>query len=492
MKRFGIDISAWQKNFSIGRAMSDYGVQFCIIKAGGADAGYYTDKYFSRNYNECEKLGLSKGCYYFSQAMTMERAKKEVEHFLKIIKGKRFDYPIFMDYEAKVLQLSKRALTDIAKYQLKVLQDAGYWVGIYTSESHFNDHFYDEELKNYSHWVANYAAKEPPKLKYSATQMWQCGGERSAVVDTKMLGQTVDQNYCYIDYPTRIKDKGLNGYTKVTQKPVESAPTDAGGVPIIALDAGHGMYTAGNRCLKSIDSKETREWFLNDRIVDKVETALKSYNCKVLRVDDTTGTHDISLTARVNAANNSGATFYLSVHHDSGIKGGKGGGTTVHYCSSNKNRPVQAEKLYACVTDKTKLYGNRASKVVYSNLYVLNKTKMPALLLENGFMDSSVDTPIILTESHATNTASGIVDFLVSELKLSAVAPQVSVTSAYYPKYTGAPTGLAKALASIGVDSSYTFRSKIAAANDIKGYIGTTAQNTTMYNMLVAGVLKKA
>ena len=217
MRRYGIDISAWQRNFDIEKARLDYGVEFVIIKAGGGDVGLYTDKYFKRNYNLCEQLGMPKGCYFFSRAMTMESAQKEVEYFLNIIKGKKFDYPIFMDYEDKILTLSKRALTNIAKYQLKALQDAGYWVGIYTSESHFNDHFIDEELKGYSHWVANYAADEPPKLKHSATQMWQCCGSRSAAVNPIMLGEPIDQNYCYIDYPARIKSKGLNGYPKNTE-----------------------------------------------------------------------------------------------------------------------------------------------------------------------------------------------------------------------------------------------------------------------------------
>lgn len=216
MRRYGIDISAWQRNFDITKARQDYGVEFVIIKAGGGDAGLYTDKYFKRNYSLCEQLGMPKGCYFFSKAMTMDVAKKEVEYFLNIIKGKKFDYPIFVDYEDKILTLSKRALTNIAKYQLKALQDAGYWVGIYTSESHFNDHFYDDELKCYSHWVANYSAEEPPKLKYSATQMWQCCGSKSAAVNPIMLGEPIDQNYCYIDYPARIKAKGLNGYVKTT------------------------------------------------------------------------------------------------------------------------------------------------------------------------------------------------------------------------------------------------------------------------------------
>ena len=38
----------------------------------------------------------------------------------------------------------------------------------------------------------------------------------------------------------------------------------------IALNAGHGMSTPGKRCLKSIDTNETRENFLNRRICDKI------------------------------------------------------------------------------------------------------------------------------------------------------------------------------------------------------------------------------
>lgn len=57
----------------------------------------------------------------------------------------------------------------------------------------------------------------------------------------------------------------------------------------IALDAGHGRYTSGKRCLKAIDSNETREWVLNSRICDKIETLLKQYDgYEVLRVDDVT------------------------------------------------------------------------------------------------------------------------------------------------------------------------------------------------------------
>lgn len=321
---------------------------------------------------------------------------------------------------------------------------------------------------------------------------------------------------------------------------------------IIALDAGHGMKTSGKRCLKSIDPNQTREWWLNDRIADLVEMDLKkNYDCTVLRVDDTTGEKDISLSARVKVANNVKADFYLSIHHNAGIKGRTGGGTVVFFWLHGS--AAVAQRLYNAVISKTGLVGNRKDKVSASSLYVIKNTKMPALLLENGFMDSTHDTPIILTTAHSKKTAHGIVNFLASELGLSKndsahniskpdnkpqengsyitvnkgdtlsrigkrmevawkdiadlnglvspytlhvgqklyIPPKTS-TQTYYPAYTGKKTTLAAALTSLGINSTYSFRAKIAKANGISGYIGTATQNTHMYNLLVSGLLKKA
>ena len=62
---------------------------------------------------------------------------------------------------------------------------------------------------------------------------------------------------------------------------------------------------------------------------------------------------------------------------------------------------------------------------------------------------------------------------------------------AYYKKYTGKSTSLVDALASIGVDSSFSNRKKIAKANDISNYSGTAAQNTKLLELLKNGKLKK-
>ena len=62
----------------------------------------------------------------------------------------------------------------------------------------------------------------------------------------------------------------------------------------------------------------------------------------------------------------------------------------------------------------------------------------------------------------------------------------------YYKKYTGKSTSLVDALASSGVDSSFTNRKKIAKANGITNYSGTAQQNTKLLELLKSGKLIKA
>lgn len=64
--------------------------------------------------------------------------------------------------------------------------------------------------------------------------------------------------------------------------------------------------------------------------------------------------------------------------------------------------------------------------------------------------------------------------------------------SIYYPACSSSYKSIVDALNSIGVDSSFNHRKKIAAANGISNYTGTAAQNTKMLNLLKQGKLKKA
>ena len=64
-------------------------------------------------------------------------------------------------------------------------------------------------------------------------------------------------------------------------------------------------------------------------------------------------------------------------------------------------------------------------------------------------------------------------------------------TVSYYKKYTGTSSSIVEALKSIGVDSSFSNRKKIATKNSITNYTGTASQNTTLLNLLKQGKLIK-
>ena len=184
----------------------------------------------------------------------------------------------------------------------------------------------------------------------------------------------------------------------------------------IVLDAGHGMNTLGKRCLKSIDPRETREWYLNQRIANIVEDLLKDYEVEIIRVDDRTGATDVPLSDRCRIANNEKADIYISIHHNAGINGGTGGGSVV-FCYDDEENIKSANRLYDYLVARTGLRGNRSVKVSEdSGFYVIRNTRMKAFLIENGFMDSRTDTPIILTDEHARRSAEGIANYLVYEL----------------------------------------------------------------------------
>lgn len=82
---------------------------------------------------------------------------------------------------------------------------------------------------------------------------------------------------------------------------------------------------------------------------------------------------------------------------------------------------------------------------------------------------------------------------LAKEGKLKKVGLSTNTTTTpavkYFKKYTGTSGSIVSALKAVGAESSYTYRLKIAKANNISLYVGTAKQNTTMVNLLKQGKL---
>ena len=176
----------------------------------------------------------------------------------------------------------------------------------------------------------------------------------------------------------------------------------------LALDAGHYVKTAGRRVSKKFDKNQTREWVLNDRIARYIQQYAKDYqDVSVKRVDDTSGKTLVGLQKRCDRANGWKADFYLSIHHNAGVLGGKGGGIVAY---GYKKPYTYRDAIYKACVAATGLKGNRAKPLVCKGYHVLKHTKMPAALIECGFMDSQTDAPIILTDAFAGKMAKAIME----------------------------------------------------------------------------------
>ncbi len=196
-------------------------------------------------------------------------------------------------------------------------------------------------------------------------------------------------------------------------------PTPVKKNKLLALSAGHYLYTAGKRCDKRIDPLETREWVLNARIADKLTGLLSKYDgVEVLRLDDPTGEIPINIEDRARISDEHHADFYLAIHHNAAKQIFNGGGVVVYHYPLDRNK-AQATELYNDVVSANGLRGNRSRPIVETTeLYEVSAPQADSILLENGFMNSWSDTPIILTEQFADNTAEGLAKFFIDYWKL--------------------------------------------------------------------------
>lgn len=229
MQRFGIDVSHWQGDFNFEKAKAQ-GVEFVILKAGGGDGGLYMDKKFETFYAQAKAIGMPVGAYFFGGATSVAEAVKEAEKFISILDGKQFEYPVYYDVEGKMISQSKALLTDEIIAFCECMEKAGYYAGIYSSESFYNSNMEDSRLSSYAHWVAKYSSNAPVLKSGIKYGIWQFGGEKNFIRSNRIAGVVCDQDYCYVDYPKAIKRAGLNGYTaegtpeKQPSTPAEQLP----------------------------------------------------------------------------------------------------------------------------------------------------------------------------------------------------------------------------------------------------------------------------
>lgn len=199
----GIDVSSYQGRIDWTKVKPH--IDFAIIRCGyGNDIESQDDIYFERNAEMCKRLNIPFGVYLYSYATTLDDAKSEVEHTLRLIRGKKLEYPVFLDVESKVqMALRKDELIEIVKYYCEEMEKEGYYVGIYSSLNRFRSNLDSRELDVFDKWVAEWNSQFTYVGKAG---MWQ----NTSHENISGIRGRVDGDIAFYDYPKIIRDAGLN------------------------------------------------------------------------------------------------------------------------------------------------------------------------------------------------------------------------------------------------------------------------------------------
>lgn len=241
MKRLGIDISKHQGDINL-TALKDK-VEFVIIRAGYSNS---IDPKFERNYNLCKELGIPVGAYWYSYALNVDTAKKEANTFLNVLKGKQFEYPVYLDMEDADGWKEKHDYNfdnskAISEAFCSIVESAGYYTGIYASKWWFDT--YLEGLDKYNKWIAHWA-----NVDYEGKPGIGMHQYTSKLKLNGYLGN-LDGDYAHTDFPTIIKNSGLNGYGKgaETTKPVKPSKPQTSSETIYIVKKGDTLSGIASR-----------------------------------------------------------------------------------------------------------------------------------------------------------------------------------------------------------------------------------------------------
>lgn len=217
---YGLDISKHNGDIDF-KKIKDAGNGFVIIRAGYGKVDSQKDPKFETYYKQAKEVGLDVGAYWYSYAKNVSDAEKEAKCFYNAIKGKKFEYPVYIDMESTDNAhdgVSNSVLCDITETVCEYMESKGYYVGVYASLSWFNNQLKNLS-KDYDKWVANWGDNDSvldtneQKKEYRIQQF-------TSTYKISGISCRFDRNVVYdYDYPEVIKKAGLNGYSKTETKP---------------------------------------------------------------------------------------------------------------------------------------------------------------------------------------------------------------------------------------------------------------------------------
>ncbi|MCI8553416.1 MAG: hypothetical protein HFJ80_00520, partial [Clostridiales bacterium] len=201
----GMDVSAFQGLIDWTQ-VKNAGIQFAMVRSGYGweNPEQQTDAQFENNMRGAAAAGIPTGAYHYSYATNAEEAQKEAAFFLNVIRGHRLEYPVALDIEdASQRGLSRDALTEVVASFCSAMEEAGYYAMLYTSLDWAVNRLNMEALSRFDFWLAQWNDHPTYDGNFG---LWQYSNTGTVAG----VYARVDLDLSYRDYPTIIRNAGLN------------------------------------------------------------------------------------------------------------------------------------------------------------------------------------------------------------------------------------------------------------------------------------------
>lgn len=279
---------------------------------------------------------------------------------------------------------------------------------------------------------------------------------------------------------------------------------------LVWLDAGHGGPDPG-----AVGNGLRESDIVLELALRTGAYLLATFNNVNVRYSRTTNVF-LTLAQRTNAANAANADVFVSFHCNAASNPQANGYEDFIFNGTLRaNDSKLQQDVHRSVWAFYQANGIRTNRgMKRQNLHVVRETKMAAVLTENLFMSN----PEILNfrnnaflQGVAVAHAEGIATFLGLTRKSSTskapstttatTTPVITASAAtttqtaqtsnnnFYPRSTAGGDSITAALNAINVDSSYANRTRIANANGIANYTGSSSQNIALVRLLNQGKL---
>lgn len=220
------DISRWQGTINWDQFKT--AIDGVVIKAGGADAGIYTDPMLTYNKNNARRVGLP--IWYYWYKGHSGTAAQQADAFLAAIGNLR-------DGEALVLDDENEAVVNVSfvtAFADRIKSRTGRTIVLYSNQARFVGNLQPIKDRNIGAWVAKYGANtgtvagagSAPSIPTLSIIMWQY---TSRAVVAGVTANTVDMNVFYGDRKAFVAYGNGKDVSPIPTPPQTNAPNPISG-----------------------------------------------------------------------------------------------------------------------------------------------------------------------------------------------------------------------------------------------------------------------